>query len=284
MSEDIYLHDHNMVEVTNPDRSIGHAVRHPLPGRPHAFRHVWKTHVWYFELGRDPAGEPVIIDVTEEVEAEAVERLMAERARRRDAACGTGLAAVEPALRLVVDNGVAVALSGDDRGTPERARHDPVCEVTTTVPGRNRALAAKAQDTLDRLEANGSIGTAEFAAGRRFQGVFARAALVELRATPHLPMPGGSHGTASLRDSVIDARAELGAAMAALGGMASPVGSAAWCILGEGMSIKDWAHSRGFRLNQQVAAGLLIGALALLKTFYGGRLRGARRGGAEDGT
>jgi hypothetical protein len=68
------------------------------------------------------------------------------------------------------------------------------------------------------------------------------------------------------------ARWRLHSAVTALGGQASPAGSACWEVLGLGRSLREWALGHGWRgrpLRQETAQGILVAALGVLAGHYG---------------
>ena len=60
-----------------------------------------------------------------------------------------------------------------------------------------------------------------------------------------------------------------------------PAGSAVWCILGTGQTVKEWAAACQFgqargSLDQKVAKGIFVAALGVLAAHYG-KSRGRKR-------
>ncbi len=137
----------------------------------------------------------------------------------------------------------------------------------------------RSYDTLATLRRNGSIAGAEYDAGRAFEEDFIRARLEPLHASDPARVPG--RGPAELSDLMVAGRRRVGSAMSALGGPATPAGSAIWCILGSGLTLKEWAAKcqfgqAGRSLDQKVAKGIFLGALGVLAVHYG-TLRRRRR-------
>lgn len=127
-------------------------------------------------------------------------------------------------------------------------------------------------DTLATLWRNGSIGDPELEGGRAFEEDFIRARLNSLHATDPARIP--SAGAAELTDVMVAGRRRISRIMTALGGLATPAGSAVWCILGSGQTVKEWAGACQFSdgrrsLNEKVAKGIFVGALGLLAVQYG---------------
>lgn len=127
-------------------------------------------------------------------------------------------------------------------------------------------------DTLATLRRNGSIAGAEYDAGRAFEEDFALARLEPLHASNPARIPAS--GPAELSDAMVAGRRRVDGAMRALGGIATPVGSAVWAILGEGLTVKEWAAKCQFgqggrSLDEKVAKGIFLGALGVLAVHYG---------------
>ena len=137
----------------------------------------------------------------------------------------------------------------------------------------------RAYDTLATLRRNGTIGAAELEAGRAFEEDFTRARLNALHASNPARIPAS--GVAELSDGMVAGRQRVKRAMAALGGSATPAGSAVWCILGTGQTVKEWAAACQFvqargSLDQKVAKGIFVAALGILAAHYG-KARGRKR-------
>jgi hypothetical protein len=129
-------------------------------------------------------------------------------------------------------------------------------------------------DTLATLRRNGSIGDPELEAGRAFEEDFIRARLDTLHASDPARIPGA--GAAELTDVMVAGRRRVNRAMTALGGTATAAGSAAWCVLGGGQTLKEWAAASQFgqgrrSLDEKVAKGIFVAALGLLAVHYGKR-------------
>ena len=127
-------------------------------------------------------------------------------------------------------------------------------------------------DTLATLRRNGSIAGAEYDAGRAFEEDFARARLDPLHASDPARLPAG--GPAELSDLMVAGRRRVASTMGALGGTATPAGSAVWCILGNGLTVKEWSAKCQFgqggrSLDEKVAKGIFLGALGMLAVHYG---------------
>lgn len=142
----------------------------------------------------------------------------------------------EPDELVTSSTGVAVRRFGNDRGTPERARHDPVAVVDIVVDNR-RARVARAKDMIARMQSNGTINGSMVWAARRFQGDFDTAGLDPLRAGP---LERRSKGTSD-DSATTAARERIANATRALGGHGSPAALVVWFVVGGGYTIKDWA-------------------------------------------
>jgi len=180
-------------------------------------------------------------------------------------------------------NGTAVRVFSNDRGTPERRRHDTVevvkrdaatgeakfvrisaSQIIESAEGSRRLQTVKCSDTISRLQANGTITAAMAAAAYRFQADFYRAALDTLRAMPMERQAKGHGGS----EAVLLARHRVGEIVDRLGGHNALTARALWFVVGVGDSIKDWARREriggGRALNERAAKGILIAALEVL--------------------
>jgi len=126
-------------------------------------------------------------------------------------------------------------------------------------------------DTLANLERVGSITPVMRQAGEEFRRHFHYAGFERLRARPLAPMPTGDVA-ADLTLAQIAGRRRVHAALAVLGGLASPAGSAVWHVVGGEMSLREWALREGWggrRVTDKTAAGIVIGALGALAVHFG---------------
>ncbi|MDH3596299.1 MAG: hypothetical protein OEM93_15765 [Rhodospirillales bacterium] len=159
----------------------------------------------------------------------------------------------------------------EDRGAAVKRFGPSLPDVRGNIGTPHRAY-----DTLATLRRNHSIGDAEYEAGREFEEDFVRARLDPLHAADPGRLPGG--GAAELTDAMVAGRRRITRAMAALGGTAMPAGSAVWCILGTGVTVKEWAAGSQFgqagrSLDEKVAKGVFLSALGVLAVHYGTRRR-----------
>ena len=166
----------------------------------------------------------------------------------------------------------------------ERERHGLVEKVRSLSDSHGQIAAPyRAVDTLERMYRAKTIDGELRTAGERFRDDFARAHLEPL-SIPRLDRIPGAGRAEDLSDRAMGARESVHRALAALGGLPTPVAEAAWAILGEGWSIKEWCERRpwGRGLKPETASGILIAALSLLASHYG-LTRGRRRGIGEAG-
>jgi hypothetical protein len=121
------------------------------------------------------------------------------------------------------------------------------------------------------MERRGSITAEMFDAGDDFRTQFNKAHLDPLHAASFelrglsLKAEPGLSTTAS--------RERVWRALVAVGGIASPAGSCIWHVLGLEQSLKRWAIeqvTRGRRVDQEQASGILIAALGMLERHYAG--------------
>lgn len=155
--------------------------------------------------------------------------------------------------------------------TPERRQHDPVRVVDGTFLDERGAISQpyRVQSRLERMVAQKDITEGMRAAGEDFHRVFRLSMLHPLRAADLLQevryaAPASAHRSERarmIRDEALDV----------LGGMGSAAGSCAWHVLGEEMTLRDWAIREGWSqrpLNQNAAHGVLLGTLGCLEAFF----------------
>ena len=127
-------------------------------------------------------------------------------------------------------------------------------------------------DTLALMLRNGTITGAMHDAGQQFSQDFARAFGSGV-ASPKLDgMPGGTAPGEMMVERNAGAARAVRQALDAVGGNASPAGSALWFVAGLQMSIRDWALRDGWngkRVEKNEAKGILIAALGVLARYYG---------------
>ena len=171
-----------------------------------------------------------------------------------------------------------------------RSRHDPLDEGRPALE-RNALRIADADgnvshphrvfDTLAALRRNGSIDEREYAAARQFQDDWERARLDPL-SIPDLDRTLGRYnGELHLSELMLRARQQVWQALRGLGGHASPIGQAAWHVLGWGLTVKEFAQRSqlggGRALDEKTARGLVVGACGVLAGWYDRRGVTARR-------
>lgn len=177
-------------------------------------------------------------------------------------------------VRSRVDNSIA----GDDFGTPELRQRMFVDDVRVVTDGDVRKVA-RTVDVLAAMLRNGTITTDMARAGRRFQGLYQAAQFDSGGGGPGAGVPrdrgrrfGGRGGAGLEVDRALDARRALAGAVAVLGGHGSPGAGAVWFVVGEGMSIRDyaqrtrWGARRG--MTEEVVRGVLVAALAVLAAHW----------------
>ena len=134
-------------------------------------------------------------------------------------------------------------------------------------------------DTLALMLRNRTITGAMHDAGQQFSQDFARAFGSGV-ASPKLDgMPGGTAPGEMMVERNAGAARAVRQALDAVGGNASPAGSALWFVAGLQMSIRDWALRDGWngkRVEKNEAKGILIAALGVLARYYGYERSGSR--------
>lgn len=126
-------------------------------------------------------------------------------------------------------------------------------------------------DSLGLMLKNNTITAQMHDAGQEFATVFVLAHL-NGPSVPALNRIRGGEWRDSMTERVAFARKRVGDALDAMGGLASPGGSAVWHIAGLGQSVKEWATQEGWNgrpLSQPEARGILVAALGMLAMHYG---------------
>ena len=159
----------------------------------------------------------------------------------------------------------------------ERRRHGLIEREGTTVKDANGAvgLPFRALTTIDIMLRRGSITPDMFRAGETFHRQFVLAALGPLAAAAPTRLPVLLSGTRYHGPRGSErARTHVLRALAALGGPATHLGSCAWHVLGEELSLREWIEYRGANHRSiNFASGVLVSALDLLRVHYEGRAR-----------
>lgn len=135
----------------------------------------------------------------------------------------------------------------------------------------------RAKDLLGKLAENGTIDPVMRDAGEQFHQQFRGAALAGV-GTSKLMWVARSAGD-TMTDHIVSSRRRVISAIDALGGLDSIGGTCIWHVVGEEMSIREWAMRQGWR-NKPVhhvhAQGVLVASLGVLVGHY--RLMKAARG------
>jgi hypothetical protein len=171
-----------------------------------------------------------------------------------------------------------------------RAKREPIGDVT--LPGGRIAETVYEADTEGRpvvhhrtvdaialMRRRGTITPEMEHAARDFLAAFTRAGLDTLRVPSLLRVPGNPVPS-DMADSQIGARERVHRALAAVGGVQSPGGSAVWHVVGLQSSVREWALRLGWGgkpLDVHEARGVLIAALGMLVRHYGLDRRGPVR-------
>lgn len=170
-------------------------------------------------------------------------------------------------------DGVEVAKYSDDMGPMELRRHARV-ETTqivakSTLTGKMESRKVrKTVDALTIMFRAGSINRAMLDAGRKFEADFALAHLDPSRAADIGRLPGGAGGQDA--DAVYRAKDRVWRALRRLGGHGTPIGQAAWWVLGVGLPVGEfarrqrWGNGKGAHMRAATASGLVVGALSVL--------------------
>lgn len=128
----------------------------------------------------------------------------------------------------------------------------------------------RVESMLERMERLHDIGGAERDAGELFQDLFRLAHFDPLRAGDLMRevRSAGPNGGSDIER----ARNKIDDAMRAMGGHGSPCGSCAWFVLGNEITVAEWARREGWGghpMRPEVAKGTLIGALGVLVKHFG---------------
>jgi len=158
--------------------------------------------------------------------------------------------------------------------TPERIRHGGIERLDHAIADEagRPARPFRGVDTLTQMLRRRSISPAMHQAAEDFRAIFHLASLDPLRVPDLSRLRGGSRPTdmpVSLRQA--DARQKIGAALDAVGGIASPAGACLWHVVGCEWSVRDWAVREGWGgrpLSPEAASGILVAALGMLQSHY----------------
>jgi hypothetical protein len=154
---------------------------------------------------------------------------------------------------------------------PHKVRGRQLEEVREKDPDGRIVVHHRTVDTLGRMLRAGTITQEMHDAAKDFQAAFIIAQLDPLRALPVLRVPGAGREP-ELNERQLHARRRVQEAMAALGGISSPVGSCVWHVVGLQRSVREWAIRQGWGgrpVDHKAAAGILIAALGVLAAHLG---------------
>lgn len=157
--------------------------------------------------------------------------------------------------------------------TPERWSKGDLALLPRAIADEHGRPARpyRAEDTLARMQRQGTITGEMRQAGDDFHALFMLAQLHPLGSPDLRRVPQGVRELpASARAE--EARRKVWAALKALGGAASPAGACVWHVLGCGWTLKEWSLRAGWNgrvLTPETASGILIAALGALRAFYG---------------
>lgn len=127
----------------------------------------------------------------------------------------------------------------------------------------------RAKDLLGKLTENGTIDPVMRDAGEQFHMQFRGAALAGI-GTSKLVWVAPSTGD-SMTDHIVSSRRRVIRAIDVLGGIDSIGGTCAWHVIGEEMSIREWAMRQGWRgrpVHHVHAQGVLVTVLGVLVGHY----------------
>jgi len=153
---------------------------------------------------------------------------------------------------------------------PERLQHGRVERARETVADASGGIGRPyiAEGLLGMLERRGAIGAGERRAAERFTELFAIAALDPMRASGLDQRIGrtayGAHPSEW-------ARGQVNGCLDVLGGLHSAAGSIAWGVLGEQLSLRQWALRQGWSgrpVSPHVATGILVATTGILRHHF----------------
>ena len=183
----------------------------------------------------------------------------------RRARLGAAAALLEPVELVRVKNGPEIAYYSDDLGTADLRRHVEIGTTQvlekSTLSGRTESRRVRRAVTLlDRFLREEEISERMKEAGDDFARAFSMAHLHGAKAANLERIPGGAGG--GMADRVIDARNRVWRSLERLGGWSTPLGQAAYWVLGYGRSLRQHAETQpGMR--HDTVKGLVIGALSV---------------------
>jgi hypothetical protein len=138
-------------------------------------------------------------------------------------------------------------------------------------PGGRPVVHHRVIDNLARLFQAGVITSEQYHAARAFEAAFAAAGLDPLRARPLDTVAGsGCHSPQPTEWQAL-ARRRVAIAIDALGGHHSPAASCIWCVIGNQMSLRQWALRQrwgGRPVRPDQAQGVFVAALGVLAAQF----------------
>ena len=157
------------------------------------------------------------------------------------------------------------------RGKLHKVRGRQLEEVRELDPGRQPVVQYRVIDSLARLHHAGVITSEQCRAARAFEVAFAAAGLDPLRARPLDTVAGSGCHCPQPTEFQALARRRVSIAMDALGGHYSPAASCIWCVVGNQMSLRQWALRQrwgGRQVRPDQAQGVLVAALGVLVAHF----------------
>lgn len=180
-----------------------------------------------------------------------------------------------PAIDTIIrdpDSHVEISAHSSDGATEFRRQHDQFIR-TAEYEGKQARKVDRAVDTLGALLISGKITQAQHTAGVSFREAFTRAHLDPLRAADLNRLGGGWHEESA---KAAAAREHVRKMLAQLGGMSTPIGLAAWYVIGAGYTYTEFARRQRWgkhgTMDRKTATALTVGALAV----WGGDANNAR--------
>jgi hypothetical protein len=152
--------------------------------------------------------------------------------------------------------------------TPEQWRQGPMDQTVSYIGGELRRVM-RTRDTLASWAIRRDISKEMLRAGRWFSRTFDLAHLDQLKAADLARPPGGVGG---LSNKAEDARAIIREVHTALGGAGAPMADGVWHVIGNQITVADWARrtrlGSGQPLSSDVAKGFVIAGLSILANLY----------------
>lgn len=152
-------------------------------------------------------------------------------------------------------------------------------EVETKDDQGNKTAVHMIRSSLDIMLSRGSINDELYAAGKHFERDFAIASLEHFSNADPTRVHSGGDGQAAPSEHIVIKRRKVMDIIKDLGGEKSVRGSLAYCVLGQGQTLKYWASAvalshLGDKVEGTVARGIMIAVLDHLRIIYRPRRRG----------